>query len=159
VVIGLGNVALSDEGAAASILREFARRAPPGVEVIDAGLPGPGLLDLLQGREKAVIVDAIDGGRPAGTIYRFHPDDAVPDRTGRCRSLHEGNVLLYLKLAEALGMAPEEVVLVGVQPANLSPGEKLSPPVEKAVVRVAELVLAEVSRKTGEGKAAVGRAR
>ena len=152
VVIGLGNASLSDEGLAARVLREFAQRAPPGVEVVDAGLPGPGLLDLLEGREKAVIVDAVDAGAPPGTVYRFRPEQLTPSSPNRRYSLHDGDVLLYVKLAEVLHMSPKEVVLVGIQPADLSPGESLSPPVEKAVAKAVELALAEVPAKSREGK-------
>ena len=144
IVIGVGNVSLSDEGVGSRVLREVAHKAPHWVEVVDAGLPGPGLVNLLEGREKAVIIDAVDGGRPPGTVYRFRPDEATQNESAQSYSLHEGNVLLYVKLAEALGMCPKEVVVVGIQPGNLSPGEKLSPPVEKAVAKAAKLVLAEV---------------
>ena len=143
-VIGVGNAYLSDEGVAGRVLDEVARRAPPGVEVIDAGLPGPDLLDLLRGRQKAVIVDAVDADGPPGTVYRFHPEDAAPGREGRSHSLHDGNVLLYVNVARALGMGLEQVVVIGVQPKDLSPGRKLSPAVEEAVAEAAERVLTEV---------------
>ena len=143
-VIGVGNASLSDEGVASRVLREVARQAPAWVEITDAGLPGPGMLNLLEGREKVVIVDAVDADHAPGTVYRFLPDEASPAESGPCTSLHEGNVLLYVKLAQALGMGPKDVVVVGIQPADLSPGARLSPPVEKAVAKAAELVLAEV---------------
>ena len=143
-VIGVGNAALSDEGVACRILQQVGPHAPPWVEVIDAGLPGPGLVSLLEGRSKVVIVDAVDAGHPPGTVLRFRADEALPVESGRRHSLHQGDVLEYVRLAEALGMAPEEVVVIGVQPDRLSPGEKLSPPVARAVREAAELVLAEV---------------
>jgi hydrogenase maturation protease len=144
VVVGVGNDALSDEGVAGRVVREVARRAPPWVEVVDAGLPGPRLVDLLDGRQKAVIVDAVDAGRPAGTVYRFRPDEARSAGAERACSLHQGNLLQHLELAEALGMGPGETVIVGVQPESLAPGHTLSPPVEDAVAAAAEVVLAEV---------------
>lgn len=111
---------------------------------------------MLEGREKAVIVDAVDGGRPPGTVYSFHPNEAVPVGRRRCCSLHEGNVLLYLKLSETLGVGAEEVIVVGVQPEDLSPGENLSSPVERAVPEAAALVLSEV---LGEGRPLSGELR
>lgn len=144
VVIGLGNRALCDDGVAGRVICAVAKKAPPGVEVVDAGLPGPGLIHLLEGREKAVIVDAVDGGGPPGTVYRFRTDDAASAQPDRPYSLHQGDVLQYVKLAEALGMSPREVVLIGIEPENCSPGQKLSPAVEAAVGEAAELALAEV---------------
>ena len=144
VVVGVGNAALSDEGVAGRVVREVARRAPPWVEVLDAGLPGPGILRFLEGRKKAVIVDAIDAGQPPGMVCRFRLDDVRPAAVGSFLSLHQGDLLQYLWLAEILGMSPPEMVVIGVQAQRLSPGEKLSAPVEKAVPEAAELVLAEV---------------
>lgn len=151
VVVGVGNAALSDEGVGARVVREVARRAPSRVEVVDAGLPGPRLVDLLAGRQKAVIVDAVDAGKPAGTICRFRPDEVRPAGAGRACSLHQGNVLDYVELAETLGVGPAETVIVGIQPESLSPGQTLSPPVEKAVAQAAQVVLAEVQRKGEKG--------
>jgi len=143
-VIGVGNRALSDEGVGCRVACEVARRAPSDTEVIDAGLPGPGLANLLHGREKAIIVDAVDADMPPGTVYRFLPSEVLPTQDYRVASLHEGNVLLYVDLAEALRMNAKEVIIVGIQPANVSPGEQLSPSVEKAVHKATEKVLQEI---------------
>jgi hypothetical protein len=40
--------------------------------------------------------------------------------------LHEADVLRLVDLARSLGQAPEEVVLFGIEPADLSPGLALS---------------------------------
>ncbi len=146
VVVGVGNAALSDEAVAGRVVREVARRAPAGVEVIDAGLPGPGILRFIEGRQRAVIVDAIDAGLPAGTVRRFHLDEVVPADAAPAMSLHQGDLLQYLRLAETLGIAPAEMVVVGIQAERLSPGYDLSPRVEEAVAEAADLVLAELAQ-------------
>ena len=148
VVIGVGNSALSDEGIGSRVVCEVAKLAIAGVEVIDAGLPGPALIDLLEGRDKVVFIDAVVADGPPGTIYRFHPDEAVPTRTVQPLSLHQGDVLQYVKLAEALGTAPREVVIIGVQPESFSPGERLSPSVEASVPKAVAMVLTEVKNFT-----------
>ena len=154
VVIGVGNTFLSDDGVASHVLREVARWAPPWVTMVDAGLTGPGLLDLLEASKQAVIVDAVDAGAPPGTVWRFHPRDATA--ADLHLSLHEGNVLSYVKLADALGIGPEDVVVVGIQPEDLCAGEQLSTAVRGAVTKAADLVLRELgssshSRMTSEG--------
>ena len=145
VVIGVGNSALSDEGVGNRVARAVARKAPPSVEVVDAALPGPALVEILEGREKAVIIDAVDSGRPPGEVFSFRPQEVVDPGHSRNLSLHQGDVLQYVKLAEALGNGPREVVVIGVQPESFRPGERLSPAVEKAVATATEMVLDEVS--------------
>ena len=146
-MIGLGNRALCDDGVASRVICEVAKKAPPGVDVLDAGLPGPALIHLLEGRRKAILVDAVDGGGQPGTVYRFSPDDAASTHPERPYSLHQGDVLQYVELAEALGMNARETVVVGVQPERFSPGEKLSPAAEAAVARAAELAIAETDSR------------
>ena len=143
VVIGVGNSALSDEGVGGRVISELARRAPSGIELVDAGLPGPGLVELLEGRSKAVIVDAVDAGAPGGEIFRFRPEQVRQFEQTPRYSLHEPNVLQYVMLAQALEAGPKEVVFIGVQPESLSPGEGLSPSVEAAVPKAAALALTE----------------
>ncbi len=144
IVIGVGNRTLSDEGAGFRVISAVAREAPAWVEVVDAGLPGPGLVFLLEGKDKAIIVDAVDAGRPAGTVCRFCPEELSSVDTSQDYSLHQGNILLYIQLAEALGLNAKKVILVGIQPQTLSLGEELSPAVEKAIPAAAELVLKEL---------------
>ena len=142
-VIAVGNTALSDEGIGSQVVRRVARKAPPGVAAIDAGLPGLGLISLLEGRDKVVIVDAVDAGGAPGTIYRFGPHEATCPQSHARRSLHQGDILLHIELAETLGMGPGEVVIIGIQPGTFAPGERLSAPVAAAVDEAVELALAE----------------
>ncbi len=44
------------------------------VNVILAELPGLGLLDLLDGMEAAILVDAVHGRPPAGTLHHIRPE-------------------------------------------------------------------------------------
>ncbi|MFC1671585.1 hydrogenase maturation protease [Planctomycetota bacterium] len=148
LVVGVGNISLSDEGAASRILHRITGRVPPGVEVMDAGLAGPGLLELIEGKRKVIIVDAVDAGRPPGTVFRFKPHEVVSADDGQWYSLHKGNILLYLRLAEVLGRGPEEVVVIGVQPETVSPGDRLSTKVGKSVTKAADLVLEEIQLET-----------
>ena len=144
IIIGVGNPALSDEGAAGRVIRRLRQQGSPELAIIDAGLPGPGLVGLLEGRTKAIIIDAVDAARPPGTVFSFRPEQVPRTRqSSRPYTLHEGNVLEYVELARALGTGPREVVFIGIQPHDLSPGEQLSPPVRAAIPQAATMALAE----------------
>jgi len=124
--------------------------------------------DWKEGVKKAVIVDAAEMRKPPGTVVRFRPEEVTsrlrPSASLRARSrqasqrvstrlsLHEGDLLGTLKLAELLGTAPEEVVLYGVQPGRMDPGMEFSPEVLRAVPKVVECVLEEVAAFESEGK-------
>ena len=73
VVIGLGNVVLSDDGLgvyAAQRLRDRGELADD-VEVIEGGTAGLLLLPHLADARRALVIDAIDTGAPAGTLVRL----------------------------------------------------------------------------------------
>lgn len=144
LVLGLGNILLRDEGVGVRVVQAMERMAlPPDVEAFDGGTAGLDLLDVLADRRKVVIIDAADGEGAAGSIYRFVPADLA----ARCRpgvSLHEVGLLEALTAARQLGAAPQEVVIIGVKPAEVSWGLDLSPEVARLVPRLIALVRAEL---------------
>ena len=75
--------------------------------------------------ELLVIVDAADMGLPPGSFRRL-PLERAEEMLGSSHALPLG------LLAGIIQRAAREVVLIGVQPADLSPGEGLSPKVKKA---------------------------
>ena len=77
LILGLGNAILSDDGVGIYVVRELRDRVNRReVEVVETGLAGLRLLDLLTGYDKAIIVDAIESGEgSAGDIYRLTPID------------------------------------------------------------------------------------
>ena len=90
LIIGLGNPLRRDDGVGVRVVELLAARdLPAGVEVVDGGTPGLGLVPLLEGRQRVILVDAADLGREPGAFVRFtldqirlsppRPDEATPD--------------------------------------------------------------------------------
>ncbi len=153
VVVGLGNVLLGDEGVGVRVVEALSKRTLPSwVEVVSGGVAGHRLIEWLEGAHKAVIVDAAQMRKPPGTVVRFRPEEVTSRRVSARLSLHEGDLLGTLKLAESLGIRPQEVVVYGVQPARMDPGMTLSPEVLRAVPDVVAHVLDEVAAFKLDGK-------
>ena len=73
VVIGIGNILLSDEGVGIRVVEELRKRElPEGVELHDGATLGLTLLNFLDGADKAIIVDAVKAGGNPGDVYCFH---------------------------------------------------------------------------------------
>jgi hydrogenase maturation protease len=145
LVLGLGNPLRGDDGVGCRVTEELARRElSPGVEVLDGGAGGLDLMDLMEGRERVVVVDAADVGRPAGEFVRFTPDQARLAQAADGFSLHHVGLGEVLALAGALGWALPEIVVFGVQPAELGWGEGLSPAVEAALPALSDAVVKEI---------------
>ncbi|HYF92491.1 MAG TPA: hydrogenase maturation protease [Symbiobacteriaceae bacterium] len=139
VVIGIGNELCADDAVGLAVVR---RLAAEGVAVVEAGCPGLGLLDLLAGHDRAVLVDAVVSGAPPGTVHCFGLRD-LPDRSLLPLSLHGVNAVDALALGQAVdpGRLPRDVVIVGVEIADRSPFKVgLSPEVAAAVPLAAAIV-------------------
>lgn len=142
LIVGIGNLLLSDEGVGVHAVRCLAERElPPDVEVLDGGTSGADLVDYLAGRAKVVVIDAAAGSGEPGTVYRCEGRDLM-EQAGAL-SLHEFGLVDTLRMAEQLGCAPPCVVVLGVQPATMEPGMDLSSAVAAVLPAVLELALNE----------------
>lgn len=144
LILGIGNLLLSDEGVGVHAVRRLAQRElPPGVEVLDGGTSGADLVDHLDGRNKVVVIDAASGDGPPGTVYRCEARELI-EQEGSL-SLHEFGLADSLHMAERLGCAPQRVIVLGVQPATMEPGLDLSPEVAAVLPGIIRLALAEAA--------------
>ena len=140
VIIGVGNYLLGDEGAgihAVALLR--GRSWPAGVEILDGGTAGVGLLHLIDGRRLAVIIDCADFGGAPGEIRSFDAEDLARDERSES-GLHAVDLLTALALARKTVAYPARVVIVGIQPKSIAMGTTLSPDVQSALARLPEIL-------------------
>ena len=146
LIIGVGNLLLKDEGVGVQVARQLQKRAlPPEVEVCDGGVGGIGLLDYFRRTSKLLLIDAAEMNLKPGAVVRFTPRE-VKDSGHRVKfSTHDVGLAEVLKLAEALGLCPEEVVIIGIQPKEIAWGEELSPAVQASLPGVVEMVMKEIS--------------
>jgi len=128
-VIGLGHALMRDEGIGCHLIRAFQAQAHrfPEVEFLDLGTSGLAVHHAIAGRRKAVLLDCALMGEDPGAIRRISPDQVRSGKDLPGLSTHEGDLLALLATGRALGSAPEEIVIFGIQPADISPGEDLSP--------------------------------
>jgi len=148
LVLGLGNSILTDDAVGFAVVEEVRRRLDrTDVTVEQASAGGLGLLELVLGYDKVIIIDAIqtDDNEP-GRIHRLSPDQF----SGNLRSVstHDVNLATALELGRQLGKdIPKEIVILAVEAADVdSFGEDLTPRVATTVPGVAELVLQELLR-------------
>ena len=144
VIIGIGNELCADDVVGLAVVRQLAAE---GVPAVAAGCPGLGLLDLLEGHDRAILVDAVVSGSPPGTIHRFGRQD-LPDRTLLPLSLHGVNAVDALALGQAVDpdRLPRDVVIIGVEIADRTPFKPgMSPAVAAAVPLAAAVVRKELT--------------
>ena len=146
LIIGLGNLLRGDDGVGVRVAQLLARQTLPNdVEVVDGGTQGLGLINLMEGRRRMILVDAADVGKNPGEFVRFTLDKAILKSNDQHLSVHAAGLREALLLAEALKMLPNIVVIFGVQPANLEWTNALSPEVEAILPDLITAVLSELA--------------
>jgi hydrogenase maturation protease len=153
VVLGLGNVLLKDEGIGVHVAQQLLQQnLGDNVEVIDGGTSSLDVLLLQEGRYKLVVVDAMKAGRKPGTIYksRFRADQvdglrqAFSKKEHSTLSLHQVGLVDALVVAQKTACAPDEVVIIGVEPNEIDGGLELTEPVSERMPEIINSVLEEI---------------
>jgi hydrogenase maturation protease len=145
IVIGFGNDLRGDDAAGLVAARLVRAHAPPDVRLHEVASDPTEAIDLWDGAARAIVVDAMQSGRPAGTVVRVDLLDAAAAAGCALRSSHSFGVIEVVALARALGRLPDEVVAFGIEGTEFSPGAPLSPDVATAAARVAAAIVQEIA--------------
>jgi hydrogenase maturation protease len=126
-LIGLGNLLLRDEGAGIHAVRavEALCKVHVGLEIVDGGTAALDLLPYIEGRDRVLIVDAVNFREAPGYIGVLE-NEAIPALFGAKGSLHHLGLMDVLAAAQLLDVAPREICLIGIQPHIIEVGLELS---------------------------------
>jgi hydrogenase maturation protease len=145
LILGIGNILLKDEGVGVHVVKRLKTMPfPENVEVLDGGTAGLDLTDFIGGRKKVIVIDAVNAGGKPGTIYRLTKEnlDIKPKAIG---SFHEIDFLDALYISEVMNSKPEEVVVIGIEPKDMSIGTELSPEIEELIPEIIRIVKTELN--------------
>ena len=89
LVLGLGNVVCTDDGAGIAAIHKLIREydLPEGVEALDGGTLGLSLLPLVDRADQVILLDAIRADGPPGTQVRIEGDEVAPAVYGNIYSV------------------------------------------------------------------------
>lgn len=128
LIVGVGNVLHGDDGFGVEVAHRLAAGdLPPGVTVAETGIGGIHLVhELMAGYDALIVVDAVDHGRPPGTVLVIEPDVLdvkelpVEQRHDLMADMHLATPELALMVARAVGVLPKQTVIIGCQPVEIS---------------------------------------
>lgn len=144
IVLGIGNILLSDEGLGVHAVMELEKHdLPEGVEVVDGGTSGFGLLDTLSDAKRVIIVDAIRAGGEPGTLYHLKLKDGESIGELLPSSLHGIGILDVIRALELLGSRPDFEIF-GIEPKSLDVGMELSNVVRESLPKLINAILNEI---------------
>ena len=154
LVVGIGNLLASDDAAGVRVAEQVRERlgSIEETEVVDGSLSGLGLIELMSGYERVIVIDSIQtgDGRP-GTIHRMSESDLPAGRSPAI--LHDMSLRAALDLGRRLGLdMPRDVILYAIEAEDLATFcDECTPEVKKAIPAAVKLVLEELKRRGTTG--------
>jgi hydrogenase maturation protease len=150
IVVGLGNPILTDDGVGVKVAYEVEMRLgdqrSENLTITEASVGGLRLMELLEGYDRAIIIDAIKthNGHPTGSIYTMDLTDLREiSPTQHSASAHDTSLVTALDAGIEMGMKlPQDVTIIAVEVENiLDFSEQPTPAVAEAIPKVTEMVL------------------
>ena len=149
-VIGIGQSLRGDDAVGLEAVRQWQEKYPetsslPELQVDLQETPGLALLDLLDGSEAAVLIDAVKSSAVPGTLHRLGLEQLSSFATDS-KSAHGWGVAETLQLDRLLNPSRQNIPvrLIGVEAEQLQMGRGLSDRVEKVLPQVCEAIQKEV---------------
>jgi len=146
LVLGLGNPILGDDSVGFRVIQELKDKfSRPGLTLMESSASGLGLLDLITGYDKVIIIDAIqtEGGQ-AGKIYRLNTENLSDTR--HLGSPHSINLATALELGKKLGIAlPQQIIIFAIEVVDVNTfSEKCTLEVEQAIPLAVSMIAEEL---------------
>lgn len=147
-MVGLGNPILSDDSAGICVAREITGKiSRPDLVVVEASLGGLKLLDILEGYDTAIIIDATQTsqGKP-GQIHKL--ESSALAETRHINSTHDLSLVDALEFGKKLGIpVPHKITIYAIEAEDVSTfSESCTPRVKRAISRCAEMVIKELDK-------------
>jgi hydrogenase maturation protease len=141
ILMGIGNILLQDEGVGVHVIKEIEKRYSfePSIEIIDAGTLGLEIMYMLQdGVDNLLVVDAVMGGKPPGSLYVFRNEEVKKYYLKNKLSAHEVGFSEVLALLDLIGKpVKENLILVGIEPVSFDVSLELH---EKTASKMEDLI-------------------
>ena len=151
-IIGIGQSLRGDDAAGLEAVESWrneqaATSDRPDIRVASMELPGLALLDILDGVEGAIIVDAVQAGAQPGTIHRVTASQ-LEAFASSSKSAHGWGVAETLRLGLSLDprFRDTEVCVIGIEAEQYAIGAGLSRAVKEAVPRASAAIQTQVER-------------
>jgi len=146
VILGVGNLLLSDEGVGVHVANELMEiNLPTEVSVVEGGTDGFRLLNVITEADRLIVIDAVRGGAEPGSIYRFDIDDVRNCPSGFKTSVHQIGILEVIDLSELIGKRPHTTI-IGIEPKSIEMGMELTPDIKSKVPRMIDLIFEELKK-------------
>lgn len=118
---------------------------PEEVLLFDGGTGGIALTSIIGEHKKVIILDAVSASGVPGAMHRITKTHIAKTR-GKTLSPHAFGVEEALTLTDFEGKSPDDLILIGVEPLDTTPGLELSPLLKLRLPMASEMLRTELKR-------------
>ena len=141
LIVGVGNRYRSDDAVGLVVANKLAGQLPASCRLVSHGSDGATLIELRRAEDRVLIVDAVNSGGQAGTVYELDAlANPVPSQFFNY-STHAFSVAEGIEVARSLGRLPAGLFLIGIEGENFRPGENLSQTVKAATNKTIQRIV------------------
>ena len=143
LILGVGNPILTDDGIGIKIAQKLEEENPE-LEVIETGEGGVGILDLIMGYDRLIIIDSIKTEQgEIGELYKLEVKDLKPATD--FSSSHGVDIATALELGRGLGYKmPEDISIYAIEIRdNTTFGEKCTKEIKERIPFIAKQIINE----------------
>ncbi len=132
-IIGIGHLDRGDDALGRFAAARLKGNVPQGTEVLETDGEAGKLLDLFQGSDTVIVIDACVSGASAGTVQRIDAVSTPLPRWLGSASSHAIGLAESVELARVLGRLPRRLVVYAVEAESFTLGAPLSASVAAAL--------------------------
>jgi hydrogenase maturation protease len=144
LVMGIGNPMLTDDSVGIKIARGIKERRP-NLDIVETMETGVGILDVIAGYERLIIIDSIKTGKECpGFLYRQEVSET--DLSLNLSCTHGVDIISAIRMGRTFGYKmPEDIIIFAVEIAdNTTFCETCSPAVSGSMPSIINDILNEV---------------
>lgn len=142
LIIGVGNRDRGDDGVGPIAVDRLVAKGIPAVE---HSYDGAALIDVWEGCDRVILVDAMRSGAQAGTIRRFDASGERLPKGAFAVSSHLFGPVEAVETARALGRLPSNLIVFGIEGGSYGFGDPLSPAVQEAMHDLIDRIIKELT--------------
>ena len=142
LVLGIGSPILTDDGVAIHIVKQL-NKAKLDADIELAATGGLGIIEMVVGYDRLILVDAIITGNELGTIFELSLDELQTHPPVHFASTHDVSFIAALKLGRELmpEKMPSEIIIFAIEVEDITTfGEECTPKVQEAIPQVINLI-------------------
>lgn len=145
-IIGIGNPLRKDDGVGILLLEKLAenkKKLPKGIEYVDGGTSGMGLLHHFARYDIVFVIDAVDFKGTPGELRLFKLEDIANRKYNFSISTHDIDFLKVVEISKEIKEKPE-IFIFGIQPKDTSFSKGLSPELRQKIDNISDSLILEI---------------